>query len=112
MAGCASDRLVHEIKLLSFEADVGKGKSMGEVSGEICSIHIFGLWLGTKPDLASSLLQVRNNLMPNVDQTSGSAASADTNHLRYLNNIALTESGTELFLFGRKCLRLTGLGFL
>ncbi len=85
---------------------------MGEVSGETCSIHIAGIWLGDKPSLASALTQVRKNIMPNVEQTSGSAAPANTNHLRYLNNIAMTETGTELLVFGRKCIRVTGLGFL
>ena len=112
LTGCASDPLIHEIRLLSFETNVGKGKSLGEVRGEVCGNQFLGLWLGHKPDIQGALEHLRNSVVPKVEQTSGSAAVSATNHIRYLNNITVTETGADVLGFGRKCLQITGLGFL
>ncbi len=109
-SGCTTYRTAKELKLVGFEEDVSKGKSVGEVEGGDCVFHVMGYYLGGMPTLSRAFKNASMQRTSSVsDAFGGSNATGD--RLRYMNNAVVRNDGFDVVIFGKKCILVSGLGF-
>ena len=108
--GCASYTTVRELKLVGFEEDVGKGKSLGQIEGGDCVFHIFGYWLGGQPTLSRAFTNAQHQRTTSLaDAGGGDNPKGDS--VRYMNNITVKDDGFNAMVFGKKCIMVSGTAF-
>jgi hypothetical protein len=110
LGGCATYSTLREIKLVGFDEDVSKGKSVGQIEGGDCVYHIFGHWLGGNPTISRAFANARKQRTTGVaDAVGGDTSQGDP--LRYINNAQVTNDGFDAVVFGKSCIMVTGMGF-
>lgn len=110
--GCASYQYSKNVKMISFEDDVTKGKSVGPIRGEDCTWHILGYPLGGMPTLDRAFASARTQTKSGIGSSfSGSTNTMDSNVLRYINNVSTEYDGFEAVVVGKQCLVVKGLGY-
>jgi len=108
--GCATYRMAKEIRLIGFEDEVHKGKSVGQVEGGDCVFHIFGYWLGGAPTLSRAVQNTRMMRTSSVgDVVGGKIEGGDA--LRYINNMTVNNDGFNAVVFGKNCIMVSGIGY-
>jgi hypothetical protein len=110
LQACQTTVPVKELKLVGFEEDVGKGKSVGEVEGGDCVYMILGYWLGGAPTLSKAFANARKQRTTSVSESVGGNADAG-DALRYMNNVTVKDEGFNAVVFGKYCLMVSGMGF-
>ena len=98
-SGCATHQLAKDFKLIGFEEDISKGKSIGQIRGEDCQTFIFGFPTGNPPSLDRAFSNAKKR---------GSAGSAD---FRYVNDIMTSYEGWNALVVAKQCLNVQGQGF-
>ena len=111
-SGCATYQYAKNVKMVSFEDDVTKGKSVGPIRGEDCVWHILGYRLGGNPTLDRAFASARSQTTSGI----GSAFSSKTEALsdksiRYINNVSSEYDGFDAVVVGKQCLIVKGLGY-
>lgn len=88
LGGCATYTMAKNVKLIGYDEDVSKGKSIGEVRGESCSWKVFGKPVSRPVSLDEAMTDVRSR----------------TGSIRYIKNVSTDNDGFDAVLFSKSCL--------
>lgn len=111
MGACAHYKVADSIKMVSFEDDVHKGRSLGPVRGEDCVWSIGGYKLGGNPTLDRAMANARSQSGGGVVD-SFKSNSAKAGAVRYMNSVSTENDGFNAVIVGKECLVVKGLGYL
>lgn len=113
LSGCATYQYAKNVKSVSFEDNVAKGKAVGPIRGEDCMWQLFGYQLGGQPTLDKAFANARNNASSGLlSSVKGSADSSGAPALRYINNVSTENDGFNAGIVGKQCLVVKGTGYL
>ena len=109
--GCATYNYADNVKMISFDENVQKGKSVGQVRGEDCTWTVLGMQLGGLPTVDRAFNNARNGAgtMESAGFSSSSAPKADG--LRYVNNVTTKHDGFNAGVVAKNCIVVTGMGY-
>jgi hypothetical protein len=88
MSGCASYTMAKNVKLIGYDEDSSKGKSMGEVRGESCAWQLFGRPVTSPVSLDVAMSDVR----------------ARQGMVRYIRNVSTINDGFDAVFVKKHCL--------
>lgn len=111
LMGCTTVQEVREIKLVSFDDDIKKGKSIGEVESNDCVYHIMGYWLGGAPTVRKSLANSRKQRKSSLTDVVAANYDSDAETVRYIKNVQFEHTGFNYYFFGKRCITTKGLGY-
>lgn len=111
LSACATYPYAKNVKMISFEDDVSKGKSAGPIRGEDCQWSILGYQMGGAPTLDRAFANARSQYSTGVLDSFGGGKKATGNELRYINNVSTENDGFNAVIFGKTCLVVKGLGY-
>jgi hypothetical protein len=94
VGGCTSYQYAKNVKFISFDGEVARGKGMGPVRGESCQSRVMGYSV---------------NEAPTLDKAVANAMSK--HNLRYINNVSTENTGFSAVVYARNCLVVKGTGF-
>jgi len=110
LTSCAQYQYANKVKMVSFDDNVKKGKSVGRIEGKDCTWMVLGYWLGGQPTVDKAFM--------NAQDQAGALASAGLkkadakNRLRYMNNVSTENEGWNAAgLVGKQCLVVKGAGY-
>jgi len=108
--GCASYQIAQDVKLLSFTAEPkAKENSYGSIEGKSCQWSVVGWPLGDRPTVRSAFENaVKGKDGGAIPFTDAAGKSSQT--LSVLRNVSTQTSGMNLYVVGRYCLSVAGLG--
>jgi hypothetical protein len=109
VGGCTRHLVANEIKLVGFEENVKKGKSVGEIDGDDCVFTILGVRLGGSPTVGAAIQNARLQRKSEIGDVAGGAKTGDA--LRYINNLHIEPGGFDAFVFAKDCLEVKGMGY-
>lgn len=109
LCSCQTAQQAREVKLLGFDEDVSKGKSLGPIEGGDCVYHIFGYWLGGQPTLQRAVMNARVGKTSTISDSGGGSRSGGG--ARYFNNASVSNDGFDALVFGKSCINITATGF-
>lgn len=111
--GCATYQYSKNVKLVAFEDDVAKGKSVGPIRGEDCIWSILGYKMGGTPTLDRAFANARNQSNSGITSafTSGHAPASSDQAIRYINNVSTERDGFNAGIVGKDCLVVKGTGY-
>lgn len=109
-ASCAQYKYADKIKMVSFDDNVTKGKSVGSIQGKDCTWMILGYWLGGQPTLDKAFINAKNQA--GFLESAGMGADDNKgNNLRYINNVSTENEGFNAGIVGKNCLVVNGVGY-
>ena len=94
VGGCTSYQYAKNVKFISFDGEVARGKGMGPVRGESCQSRVMGYSVNEAPTLDKAV-----------------ANTMAKNKLRYISNVSTENSGFSAVVYARNCLVVKGTGF-
>lgn len=97
LSGCATYRVAKNVKLIGYDEDAARGKSIGEVRGESCSWKVFGTPVTTRESLDEAF------------------ADARTRHsnLRYIKGVTTDNGGFDAAgIVTKRCLIVKAVAYL
>jgi hypothetical protein len=115
VSSCARYQLVQKVKLVSFEENIKKGKSIGPISGEDCTWSLFGYNLGALPTINTTFVNAMNQADALESSGFGMLSSKDksaSRKVRYINNVSSETKGFDAKIIGKYCLSIKGNGFI
>jgi hypothetical protein len=95
MSGCATYRMSKDVKLLGYDEDASKGKSIGEVSGESCDWKVAGYSFSRPASLDEAVADVRTR----------------TGGLRYLTHVSTENAGFDARIVSKNCIVVKGVAY-
>lgn len=105
--GCTTGRYFKKVRLVSFDENVGNGKSVGKLTGESCIWRLFNsLDLG-KADLSNAFDNARTNTS-GLDSAFGKKTSEP---VRYMTDVRSDFESTNYILVAKYCYVITGMGY-
>ena len=112
-SGCATYQYAKNVRLVSFEDNVAKGKSVGPIQGEDCIWSVLGYKLGGIPTLDKAFASARNQTGGGITETfsHGDQIAANEKAIRYINNVSTTYDGFNAVVVGKQCLIVKGTGY-
>ena len=111
-AGCTTYPIAQQVKMVSFEDNVEKGKSVGPITGEDCIWSVLGYRLGGRPTLDKAMANARNQSGGgSLDSFKSSKDTNNTNALRYINNVSTENDGFNAVVVAKECLVVKGAGY-
>ena len=93
MTGCATYRYARDVKMVSFDDDCTKGKSVGPIRGEDCTWTVLGYEFGK----------------PTLDKAVDNAKTA--NQVRYVNHLSTENDGFNVGFLKKDCIVIKGGGY-
>lgn len=108
--GCQTAQQAKEIKLVGFNDDVSKGKSVGPIEGADCVFHVLGYWMGGQPTLSKAVMNARKGKSTSIGDSFGSADDGQGG-VRYFNDMAVSSDGFDAVVFGKRCIKITAVGY-
>ncbi len=109
LCSCTTYREIKEVKLIGFQEDVSKGKSVGQFEADDCVFHVLGYWLGGSPDMSRAIANARTQKKSKVtDMVTDSKGDAE---IRYMNNVNVSYDGFDAVVFGKRCIVVRGVGY-
>jgi len=94
-SGCATYSMSRNVKMLSYDEDASKGKSLGPVTGESCQWRVMGYSVSSSASLDAALGDAR---------TKASGA-------RYLNNVSTDRDGFDAKVVAKDCMIVKGVAY-
>lgn len=93
-SGCTSYQYAKNLKMVSFDNNVGAGQSVGPVRGESCQAAVMGYPIGEAASLDGAMANARTK-----------------NQLRYLNNVSTEDGRFDAYFYSKRCLIVKGTGY-
>lgn len=112
LAGCASYDYAQNVKLISFTHDITKGRPIGNIRGEDCTMMFLGYYLGGLPTVDRAFINARSQA--NAIHAAGfdfKNEGRGNGSLKYVTNVTTQNEGFNAYLFGKTCLVVTGVGY-
>ena len=110
LTGCSTYQYSKNVKMVSFDDEVSRGKSVGPIRGEDCIWSILGYKLGGVPTLDRAFANARNQSDTSI--TGGTTQSASNDKaIRYINNVSTEHDGWNAAVVGKECLVVKGNGY-
>jgi hypothetical protein len=111
--GCTTYPVAQGVKMVSFEDNVVKGKSVGPITGEDCVWSVMGYKLGGRPTLDKAMAHARTQSGGGVlDSFKSDKNTTGANTIRYINNVSTENDGFNAGVVGKECLVVKGVGYL
>jgi hypothetical protein len=112
-SGCATYQYAKDVRLVSFEDNVGKGKSVGPIQGEDCVWSVLGYKLGGIPTLDKAFASARNQTSSGITDSfsHGDQVASNDKAIRYINNVSTSYDGFNAVVVGKQCLIVKGTGY-
>jgi hypothetical protein len=112
-SGCATAKYSKNLKMVSFDDDVSRGKSAGPIQGEDCVWSLLGYRLGGSPTLDRAFASARNQSSSGFTQAfSGNAGTTTSDRaIRYINHATTENDGFDAVLVAKQCLIVKGTGY-
>lgn len=111
LSSCASYKYARTVKLISFEDDVKRGKSVGPIRGEDCQFKVLGVQIGSPPSLDKAFANTRTQSGSLKRTFSSNSGAFSDNSIRYLNNVSTEVDGFDAGFFAKQCLVVKGVGY-
>ena len=109
---CQSYKYADKVKMVAFDDDFKKGKSIGNVRGEDCQTWILGYPLGPSPKLDRAVEHLqRQTEGKTVDVTTDERNKESRLAVRYINDVSTNWDSFSAVLFGKNCLIVKGRGY-
>src|SRR5262245_41800580 len=109
--GCATYQYSKNVKMLSFDDDVQKGKSVGPVRGDDCIYTVLGYRFGGATSLDRALASARTQTEASIGRSfSSEKQTMNDKTLRYINNVSTENDGFNVGFFAKDCLVVKGTG--
>ncbi len=110
-SGCATYNYAEKVKMVSFDDNVKKGKSIGPMRGEDCTWRIGAYKLGGAPTLDRAFINARNQA--GSMEAAGFKFSDKPNkaQIRYINKVQTRNDGFNAIIFGKTCIVVTGVAY-
>lgn len=109
---CANYKYAHQIKNVSFDDDVTKGKAIGPIRGEDCTWTVLTIKMGGDPTIEKAFINARTQASGYVAAGLSSNDKNDNlNNIRYINNVSTMNEGFDAVLFRKTCLVVKGIGY-
>ena len=83
------------VKMVSYDEDATKGKSLGPVTGESCQWRVLGYSVTTSASLDGALTDARTK----------------ANGVRYLNNVSTDRDGFDAKVVAKDCMIVKGVAY-
>lgn len=110
LSSCATYKYADKVKMVSFDDNVKKGKSVGSIQGKDCTWMVLGYWLGGQPTLDKAFINAKNQA--GFMETAGMGADEKRGEkLRYINNVSTENDGFNAGIVGKNCLVVSGVGY-
>ena len=109
MTGCVTHRDIKEIKTISFDENVSKGKSTGQFEADDCVFHVMGVRLGGQPDVSRAIANSRTMKQSKVTEIVSDRDAGKP--IRYANNVSVTRGGFNAYVFGKDCIVVKGVAY-
>lgn len=109
--GCATYNYAENVKMVSFDENLEKGKSVGQIRGEDCTWNFLGYQLGGLPTVDRAFINAKTGAgtLESAGFSSSDKKAADG--LRYVNNVTTKRDGFNAVLVGKTCIVVTGMGY-
>ena len=108
---CKSYQYAKNVKLISFEDSVVKGKSAGPIEGQSCTWKIMGYQVSDSATLDRAMANARSQAKTGVtDIVTGGGQGAEQ-PLRYLNYVNTDWTGFNAMVVAKNCIVAKGTGF-
>ncbi|MCB9024698.1 MAG: hypothetical protein H6625_00135 [Bdellovibrionaceae bacterium] len=112
LGGCATYNYAEKVKMVSFDDDVSKGKSVGPVRGEDCTWTVLGYQLGGLPTLDRAFINARNQAGTLESAGLKSSDKSNRDQLRYINNVQTRPDGFNAAgIVAKNCIVVTGVAY-
>ncbi len=111
LSGCATYRQAKDVKIVAFDTDVKKGKSIGNIQGEDCIWTVMGYRLGGQPSLDRAFTNARMNRTSSALGDVMGSENTMGDGLRYINKVSTKNRGWNAVVVGKDCLTVTGIGY-
>jgi hypothetical protein len=112
LGGCATYQHAQNIKLVSFDENVKKGTSVGNIRGEDCTWSVLGYKLGGEPTVDKAFINAKNQAGGLESAGFGDLSKKDRSQaIRYANNVSTEYEGFNAVVVGKQCLVVKGVGF-
>jgi hypothetical protein len=94
-SACTTYQYAKDVKMVSFDDNVGTGHAVGPVRGEDCQSFVLGYPIGEHPTLDKAFADARK----------------ENGQLRYMNNVSTENSGFNAVVYGQRCVVVKGAGY-
>ncbi|WP_142698061.1 hypothetical protein [Bdellovibrio sp. NC01] len=107
--GCATYNYASNVKMISFDDNVQKGQSVGQVRGEDCTWNVLGYQLGGLPTIDRAFTNARFGA--GGLEAAGFQQTKRVDGLRYVNNVTTKNEGFNAGVVAKNCIVVTGMGY-
>ena len=111
LSGCATYNYAANVKMISFDDNVEKGKSVGQIHGEDCTWKILGVQLGGLPTVDRAFTNARTGADTMESAGFSSSGKKNSDGLRYVNNVTSKTDGFDAGVVAKNCIIVTGVGY-
>lgn len=111
LSGCATYRTAEKVKLISFDDNPVKGKSIGNIRGEDCTWRLFNYQLGGVPSVDRAFSNARKGIEGGLAAAGFDNSDKGSLGLKYINNVTTENDGFDAVIFGKTCIVVTGVGY-
>lgn len=114
LQGCASYKYAQKVKMISFDDNLKKGKSVGPIRGEDCTWKFLGYDLGGAPTVDKAFINAKDRASSLESAGFGALSSSkgEKPMIRYVNNVSTENTGFNAVVIGKNCITVTGNGYL
>lgn len=111
-SSCTHYPIAQDVKMVSFDDDVSKGKGIGPITGEDCVWSVVGYRFGGRPTLDRAMANARTQSGGGItDAFKNSKDTLNTNTVRYMTNVSTENDGFNAVIVGKECLVVKGTGY-
>lgn len=110
LSACTSYPIAQDVKMVSFDDNPTKGRSVGPIRGEDCIWQILGYQLGGRPTLDRAMANARTQSGGGITDQFTNKSDAPT-AIRYINNVSTQNEGFNAVVVGKNCLVVKGTGY-
>lgn len=109
-SGCATVRIMKEVKLLGYSENASVGKTLGATMGSSCGWNYLG-YQASSPNYQLSLNNARSGKLGEASDALGGEGKGISTGLRYMNNVKIDTEVSAFFVATKACYVTTAMGY-
>lgn len=113
LSSCATYNYADNLKMVGFDDTPKKGQSLWNIRGEDCTWNVLGYKLGGDPTIDRAFINAKNQT--GTLESAGIKTSSGANPnaaLKYITNVSTKNDGFNAGIVGKKCIVVSGVGYL